>query len=91
MEKKNYDKPKMKIIKVRRPMIICDSGNYSGGGEGGGGAPQFVSDEEIWFEKERNDKDNDEKELMDDGRYAETLYETYGMTLVDRVIQQNQK
>ena len=47
MEKKNYDKPKMKIIKVRRPMIICDSGNYSGGGEGGGGAPQFELDEEI--------------------------------------------
>jgi hypothetical protein len=23
--------------------------------------------------------------------FAETLYETYGMTLVDRVIQQNQK
>ena len=23
------------------------------------------------FEKERNDKDNDEKELMDDGRYAD--------------------
>ena len=89
MEKKNYGKPRMKIIKVRRPMIICDS--YSGGGEGGGGAPQLELDEEIWFEKERNDKDNDEKELMDDGRYAETLYETYGMTLVDRVIQQNQK
>lgn len=44
MEKKNYDKPKMKIIKVRRLMIICDSGNYSGGGEG---APQFELDEEI--------------------------------------------
>ena len=45
MEKKNYGKPRMKIIKVRRPMIIC----YSNGGEGGGdvgGAPQFVSDEE---------------------------------------------
>lgn len=43
MEKKNYDKPKMKIIKVRRPMIIC----YSVGGEGGGTpAPEFVSDEE---------------------------------------------
>ena len=66
MEKKNYDKPKMKIIKVRRPMIICDS--YSGGGEG---APQLELDEEIWFEKERDDKDNDEKELMDDGRYAD--------------------
>ena len=85
MEKKNYGKPRMKIIKVRRPMIIC----YSGGGEQN--APQLELDEEIWFEKERNDKDNDEKELMDDGRYAETLYETYGMTLVDRVIQQNQK
>ena len=66
-------------------MIIC----YSGGGEQN--APQLELDEEIWFEKERNDKDNDEKELMDDGRFAETLYETYGMTLVDRVIQQNQK
>ena len=42
MEKKNYDKPKMKIIKVRKPMIICWSN--SGGEEGG--APQFVSDEE---------------------------------------------
>lgn len=40
MEKKNYDKPKMKIIKVRRPMIIC----FSGGGEG---APQLELDEEI--------------------------------------------
>lgn len=44
MEKKNYDKPKMKIIKVRRPMIIC----FSGGGEGGGpNAPQLELDEEI--------------------------------------------
>lgn len=43
MEKKNYDKPRMKIIKVRRPMLL----NYSGGGEGGGTpAPEFVSDEE---------------------------------------------
>ena len=69
MEKKNYGKPRMKIIKVRRPMIIC----YSGGGEHGGGpnAPQLELDEEIWFEKERNDKDNDEKELMDDGRYTD--------------------
>ena len=41
MEKKNYDKPKMKIIKVRRPMLL----NYSGGGESNG-ASQFVSDEE---------------------------------------------
>lgn len=41
MEKKNYDKPKMKIIKVRRPMIIC----YSGGGESSG-APQLELDEE---------------------------------------------
>ena len=46
-------------------MIIC----YSGGGEQN--APQLELDEEIWFEKERNDKDNDEKELMDDGRYAD--------------------
>ena len=43
MEKKNYDKPKMKIIKVRKPMLLNYS--YSGGGEGQG-APQFVSDEE---------------------------------------------
>ena len=45
MEKKNYDKPKMKIIKVRRPMIIC----YSGGGEHGGeqNTPQLELDEEI--------------------------------------------
>ena len=44
MEKKNYGKPKMKIIKVRRPMIIC----YSGGGEEGGTpAPQLELDEEI--------------------------------------------
>ena len=42
MEKKNYGKPRMKIIKVRRPMIIC----YSGSGEEGG-APQFELDEEI--------------------------------------------
>ena len=41
MEKKNYDKPKMKIIKVGRPMIIC----YSGGGEQN--APQLELDEEI--------------------------------------------
>ena len=45
MEKKNYDKPKMKIIKVRRPMIICWSN--SGGEEGGEGAPQLELDEEI--------------------------------------------
>ena len=45
MEKKNYGKPRMKIIKVRRPMIICYD---SGGGEGGGeGAPQLELDEEI--------------------------------------------
>ena len=44
MEKKNYDKPKMKIIKVRRPMIICYSGS---GEEGGEGAPQLELDEEI--------------------------------------------
>ena len=43
MEKKNYDKPKMKIVKVRRPMIICYSGS---GEEGGTPAPEFVSDEE---------------------------------------------
>ena len=43
MEKKNYGKPRMKIIKVRRPMIICYS--YSGGGEQN--APQLELDEEI--------------------------------------------
>ena len=41
MEKKNYDKPKMKIIKVRKPMLL----NYSGGGEQN--APQLELDEEI--------------------------------------------
>ena len=45
MEKKNYGKPRMKIIKVRRPMIICWSN--SGGEEGGEGAPQLELDEEI--------------------------------------------
>lgn len=42
MEKKNYGKPRMKIIKVRLPMIIC----YSGGGEEQN-APQLELDEEI--------------------------------------------
>lgn len=42
MEKKNYDKPKMKIIKVRRLMLL----NYSGGGEEQN-APQLELDEEI--------------------------------------------
>lgn len=40
MEKKNYGKPRMKIIKVRRPMIICFSN------DGGEGAPQLELDEE---------------------------------------------
>ena len=41
MEKKNYDKPKMKIIKVRRPMIICYSGSGEEGGEEGGETPDL--------------------------------------------------
>jgi hypothetical protein len=46
MDKKRYNKPKMKIVLLSHPPLL-QTGSPDPGGEGGGTpAPEFVSDEE---------------------------------------------